>query len=232
MLDPLSMTSMPTTAPAGAIAARAPRPAAPASVAGHAAHTDFSALMGLQRRGREAVAKLRRQAGDAPAGDPAAVAVSQQRRHAAAQLEQLLERAGSAPGSNARHALARILQSVEQGRLVSGGDSLRMRLAQAADDRRVAPAHGAALRDVIAAIDSAGESTSALANDPTLVQDPSRLATFNARMGAIRDAAKALDTLLASGELSEPVIARLRTAAARENPGHMVRDVLSALRGG
>jgi hypothetical protein len=229
MTNPLSSlgSALPITGtPQAASAAAAPRADVDVPAGG-----DFSALMNLQGRTRALVAKLTAQMTQLrdATGDPAKQAQAQQLQLEIKRLQELSSTAGVNPKSNSRHALAWAIQTVEGGGALTAAHGLRFKLAQRADQGDVKPADGAVLRRAIEAVTKAQDATAAASQDPTLVQDPSRLATFQQRMKAIQDAMDALGTRIGSGQLDGATIGRLDAAARQQNPGHVIRDVLATL---
>jgi hypothetical protein len=189
---------------------------------------DFTALIGLQQRTRELAAAAKAPA--ATGGDPAAQASSAMRRGAVDKLEELASAAGPSPGSRTRHALAIAVLSVEKTGSLSFVDAQNVRLAISADAGRTNPESLQGLRTTIQRIGAAMDRTSAAAQDPTLTQDPDRLATFQQRMKSMTDAARSLDTFLAGATQDPRTIEALQAAGRQVNDGHVVRDTLAALR--
>jgi hypothetical protein len=193
---------------------------------------DFSALIGLQRRTRElaAAAKAPDPAGSAAAANPADHAAATSKRVSVEKLEQLATAAGPNPGSRTRHALALAVMSVEKTGSLSFVDAQNVRLAISADAGRVKPEALREIRTTVQRIGAAMDRATEAAQDPTLVQDPDRIATFQQRMKSMTDAARALDTFLAGAAQDPRTIEALRSAGRQINDGHVVRDTLAALR--
>lgn len=140
---------------------------------------DFSRLMNLQGRGRALEAKLAKQGSAVTGGgDPAATAMAQQSTFYAGELKHLRELVGSAPGGNARRALAAIVERLEGGGQLQPTDRARIKLAIAADDKRVDLSGANAYRHAILELDKGFKINDEALKDPSLVQDPARLAQF------------------------------------------------------
>ncbi|MCW2922515.1 MAG: hypothetical protein JWL76_2389 [Thermoleophilia bacterium] len=151
------------------------RPAASAG-AGATHGESFSRLMHLQGRGRELEAKLAKQATSASSSDPAAMASAEQAKFNAGELKAIRELVGPAPAGNARRALAAILERLEGGGQFKPTDRARIRLAIAADEQRVDLPGANSFRSAILSLDSFFDASVEQSSDPSLIQDPARLA--------------------------------------------------------
>jgi hypothetical protein len=206
-----SLTGMPMPA-LGAAAAARPNAAAGAAAdgtEGSGGASGFERLMHLQQRGRELEAKLAKDAAGASASDPAATALAKQKQFYAKEFQALRELVGPTPGGNARRALAAIVERMEGGGALKPTDRARIRLAIAADEKRVDLSGANAFRHAILAIDSSGDASAAEAQDPTMLQDPARLAKFQERNRAIEDLGTQLLTLTSAARLDSAVAHKL-----------------------
>jgi len=213
-----SLTGMPMPAIAAATAAIQPNastgvPAAATAGTEGAASSGFERLMRLQQRGRELEAKLTRQASGGGAGDPAATATAEQSKFYAKAFKELRELVGPTPGGNARRALAAVVERMEAGGELKPTDRARIRLAIAADEKRVDLPGANAYRHAIIELDRIGEATTAETRDPTMVQDTDRLSSFQERMRAIEDLGRQLLELTAAERL-DPAAAHAIAAKA------------------
>ncbi|MCW2928221.1 MAG: hypothetical protein JWM86_2189 [Thermoleophilia bacterium] len=208
-------------------AAIEPRPAYGALPSGK--RETFGQLMNLQGRGRALEAKLAASATGADRSDPAKLALAQESKGQAAQLHELRGMVGAAPGSNARRMLASMLARLEGGGSLNSGDRARLKLAIAADEHRVDLAGARKVAATIASLEAAGDSVASQAKDPSLIQDPARLAIFKQQMSYVTGAVEKLEQMLVSGRVDPKLVMKLASASGQQNHGHVVRDVTSAL---
>lgn len=200
-----SLTGMPM--PALGAANVAVRPNAAASAAASATEGGgFHKLMHLQQRGRTLEAKLQQQASGASAQDPAATAQAQQQAFYAKEFQSIRELVGPTPGGNARRALAAILERLEGGGELKGSDRARIKLAIAADQKQVDLAGALRMRAAILSVDDATSKLSTQTEDPTLLQDPARLAQFRQQMQHRGEELKRLEQLIAAGTFDQASI--------------------------
>lgn len=156
----------------------------------------FDHLLKLQDRGRKLETELQSRASKVASGDPAATAQAQQAAFYAKELKEIRELVGPAPGGNARRALAAIVTRLEGGGELKPTDKARIRLAIAADEKRVDLAGATRIRDVVLGLDAASEAIAKQASDPTLVQDPARVAIFKQQNRQQQDMRDSLVQLL------------------------------------
>jgi hypothetical protein len=162
----------------------------------------FDKLMHLQSRGRALEVKLQPQTSGA-AGDPAVHARHAQADATREQFHALRELVGDAPGGNARRAFAAIVERLESGGSLQPGDRARIRLAIAADQHKVDLKAAMRAKSAILSFEDAIDKISSQAADPTLVQDPARLAIFQAQGKHQRDGMLQLEQLIQSGTLDQ-----------------------------
>lgn len=179
--------------------------------------TGFSNLMNLQGRGRELEQKLAAQAATVNAQDPAANAQGVQAKFLSGEVKTLRELVGPAPGGNARRALAAILQRLEAGGEFKGTDRTRIRLAIAADDKRVDLAGANAYRHAILEVDKAVAASDRMLQDPTMLQDRERMATFQQHNRELQQLIGQLQQGLEAPRVSEDGAHRIAAQAARSN---------------
>ena len=212
-LDGLGTASLPNLTTLPSVANAPALGQAAAARTGGTGAGGFDRLMNLQSRGRALEAKLAKQAAAAGSADPASTARGQQASTNAKQLGELRALVGPNPKGNARRALAAIIARLEGGGEVKGTDRLRIRLAIAADERRVTLPDALRIRDLIMSIDTNTDAIAKQADDPTLVQDPARVAIFKQQMGYQHDGVTALDDALGASKVTAAVAQRALDAA-------------------
>ncbi len=177
--------------------------------------TGFSHLMNLQGRGRELEQKLAAQTATADAQDPAAMATADQATFMSGEVMALRELVGPAPGGNARRALAAILQRLEAGGEFQVTDRTRIRLAIAADEKRVGLAGANAYRHAILEVDRAVAASDRKLEDPTMLQDRERMATFQQHNRELQQLIGQLQQGIDAPRVDEGVAHRIASQAAR-----------------
>lgn len=203
-IDSLTGMPMPALASSQGVGAR-PDPAASAAAQAGATTEGggFHKLMHLQQRGRELEAKLQAASADTTAGDPSAAAGAQQAASTRDQFRALRELVGDAPGGNARRALAAMVTRLETGGSMQPGDRARIQLAIAADQQQVDLPGALRARAAILSIEDALSKISQQAQDPTLTQDPARMASFQQQGANARAQVGQLEQLIRSGTLDQ-----------------------------
>lgn len=177
--------------------------------------TGFSHLMNLQGRGRELEQKLAGQSTMANDGDPAATARAEQARFMSGEVKALRELVGPAPGGNARRALAAVVQRLEAGGEFQGTDRTRIRLAIAADDKRVDMAGANAYRHAILELDKAFAASDSKLENPTMLQDPARMESFQQHNRELQQLIGQLQQGLEAARVTPDAAHRIAAQAAR-----------------
>ncbi len=210
-------TLMTTPAVAGTTAGNTGARPIASSAATATQGTGFSHLMNLQGRGRELERKLASQATSANSQDPAVTAKAEQAKFMSGEVKALRELVGPSPGGNARRALAAILQRLEAGGEFQGTDRTRLRLAIAADEWRVDLAGANAYRHAILELDKAFAASDATLQDPTMLQDSTRMGSFQQRNRELQQLIGQLQQELEASRVSPDAAHRIAAQAARSN---------------